>query len=150
MNNSDVLRSIRYALNVPDAKLIEITALAGYSVLMEDLVDYLKHEEEPGYRNCPDTVMSYFLNGLVIFKRGKDETRPPPPLELPVTNNTVLKRLRVAFELKESDLIALIEKSGVLKVSKSEIGAFFRNRDHRNYRECGDQYLRNLLKELAG
>jgi uncharacterized protein YehS (DUF1456 family) len=65
-----------------------------------------------------------------------------------VTNNVILKRLRVAFELKESDIVALIEKSG-LRVSKGELGAFFRRSDHRNYRDCGDQFLRNLLKGLS-
>jgi uncharacterized protein YehS (DUF1456 family) len=65
-----------------------------------------------------------------------------------VTNNDILKRLRVAFELKEADIIALIEKSG-LRVSKGEIGAFFRRPDHRTYRECGDQFLRNLMKGMS-
>jgi uncharacterized protein YehS (DUF1456 family) len=92
--------------------------------------------------------MARFLNGLVIYKRGRDEGRAPQPLEVPVTNNVVLKRLRVAFELKEDDLITLIEQSG-LRVSKAELSAFFRRRDHRNYRECGDQFLRYLLKGLG-
>jgi uncharacterized protein YehS (DUF1456 family) len=65
-----------------------------------------------------------------------------------VTNNVVLKKLRVAFELKDSDIISLIEQSG-LRVSKGELGAFFRRPDHRNYRECGDQFLRTLLKGLS-
>jgi uncharacterized protein YehS (DUF1456 family) len=58
-----------------------------------------------------------------------------------------LKRLRVAFELTEGDIIELIEKSG-LRISKSELSAFFRRPDHRNYRPCGDQYVRNLIKGL--
>jgi uncharacterized protein YehS (DUF1456 family) len=79
----------------------------------------------------------------------EDRSRPPQPVEVPVTNNTILKRLRVAFELKDNDIIKLIEKSG-LRVSKGELGAFFRRPDHRNYRACGDQFLRNLLKGLSG
>ena len=64
-------------------------------------------------------------------------------------NNIVLKKIRVAFQLKDTDLIILIEKSGLLKISKTELSAFFRKPDHRNYRECGDQYLRNVLKGLS-
>jgi len=60
----------------------------------------------------------------------------------------VLKKLRVAFELKDSDISALILKSG-LRVSTTELSAFFRRPDHRNYRECGDQFLRNLLKAMT-
>jgi uncharacterized protein YehS (DUF1456 family) len=149
MIHNDVLRSLRYLLNVRDQVLIDILELGGYLVTEEEIITYLKAEDEPGFVRCPDEVMSRFLNGLVIFKRGKDESRPAPPIELPVTNNTVLKKLRVAFELKDTDIIALIEKPGALKISKAELGAFFRSRDHRNFRECGDQYLRNLLKGLT-
>jgi uncharacterized protein YehS (DUF1456 family) len=92
--------------------------------------------------------MAHFLNGLVVYKRGKDEGRPPQALELPVTNNTVLKKVRVAFELKDDDLIALLQRTG-LTVSKGELSALFRRPDHRNYRPCGDQLLRHLLRGLT-
>jgi uncharacterized protein YehS (DUF1456 family) len=148
MTNNDVLRSVRYLLNVSDAALIDILRLADCEVSKPDIIAFLKTEDEEGYRPCGDTVMAHFLNGLVTHKRGKDPSRPPQPIEVPVTNNVVLKKLRVAFELKDSDIIALIEKSG-LRVSKTELSAFFRRPDHRNYRECGDQFLRNLLKSLS-
>jgi uncharacterized protein YehS (DUF1456 family) len=70
-----------------------------------------------------------------------------PPIVVPITNNIVLKKLRVAFELKDTDILSLIQKSG-LTLTKTELSAFFRQPDHRNYRECQDQYLRNLLKAL--
>jgi uncharacterized protein YehS (DUF1456 family) len=148
VTHNDVLRSVRYLLNVPDAKLGELIRLGGGAVSQADLVAMLKREDEDGYQECGHALMAQFLDGLVIYKRGKDEGRPPQPLELPVTNNVILKKLRVAFELKEGDIIALIEKSG-LRVSKGELSAFFRRPDHRNYRDCGDQFLRNLLKGMS-
>jgi len=148
VTHNDVLRSLRYLLNVPDGKLGDIVRLGGGEVSQADLVAFLKKEDEAGYRECGHEVMARFLNGLVIYKRGRDESRPPQPVELPVTNNAILKRLRVAFELKDSDLVALIEKSG-LRVTKGELGAFFRRPDHRNYRDCGDQFLRNVIKGLS-
>jgi uncharacterized protein YehS (DUF1456 family) len=148
MTPNDVLRSVRYLLNVSDAKLGDIVRLGGGEVSQADLVAFLKKEDEDGYRECGHAVAAHFLNGLVIHKRGNDDDRPPRPIEVPVTNNAVLKSLRVAFELKDSDILALIEKSG-LRVSKAELGAFFRRPDHRNYRDCGDQFLRNLLKGLS-
>jgi uncharacterized protein YehS (DUF1456 family) len=60
----------------------------------------------------------------------------------------VVKKLRVAFALKDDDLIALLEKAG-LQVSKGELSALFRRPDHRNYRECGDQLLRHLFRGLS-
>lgn len=148
MTNNDVLRSLRYLMNIGDGALADIARLAGSEVSKADMAAFLKGEDEEGYRPCGDQVMAHFLNGLVIHKRGKDPQRPPQPLELPVTNNTVLKKLRVAFQLKDSDISALIEKSG-LRVSTTELTAFFRRPDHRNYRECGDQFLRNLLKAMT-
>jgi uncharacterized protein YehS (DUF1456 family) len=148
VTNNDVLRSVRYLLNVSDTKLGDIFRLGGEEVSPDDLVAFLKRDDEEGYRECGHALMARFLNGLVIYKRGRDESRPAQPIDVPVTNNVVLKKLRVAFELKDDDLITLIEKSG-LRVTKGELGAFFRRPDHRNYRDCGDQFLRNLLKGLS-
>jgi uncharacterized protein YehS (DUF1456 family) len=147
VTNNDFLKSIRYLLNVRDPVLVQICAVAGYEVPLSDIVNYLKNEEDVGYVDCPHLVMAHFLNGLIIHKRGKDESRPPLPVQVPVTNNMVLKKLRVAYELKDTDLITMIENAG-LRVSKTELSAFFRAPDHRNYRECGDQFLRNVLKGL--
>lgn len=149
MTNNDVLRSIRYLLNVTDRRLIEIIGLAGYEVSLPDITVFLKKDGEPGYVLCAHEVMAHFLNGLVIYKRGIDPSKPRQPIEIPVTNNVVLKKLHVAFELKDTDLIALIEKAG-LHVTPAQLSAFFRKSDHRNYRECGDQFLRAVLKHLWG
>ena len=70
--------------------------------------------------------MARFLDGLIYFKRGKDESRPAPPLELPVNNNQILKKLRVAFELRDEDLQAILHAAD-LQLSKSELGALFRS-----------------------
>jgi uncharacterized protein YehS (DUF1456 family) len=148
MTHNDVLRSVRYLLNVSDATLADIIRLGHGEVSRDEVVAFLKKDDEDGYQACGDAVMARFLNGLVTYKRGKDDSRPPQPVEVPVTNNTVLKKLRVAFELKDDDIIALLQRTG-LSVSKTELSAFFRRPDHRNYRECGDQLLRYLLKGLG-
>ena len=148
MTHNDVLRSLRYLLNISDAALADIIRLGDGRVDRAEMVAFLKKEDEEGYQACGDLVMAHFLNGLVTYKRGKDQSRPPQPVEVPVTNNAVLKKLRVAFELRDDDILALQEKTG-LRVSKAELSAFFRRPDHRNYRDCGDQFLRNFLKALT-
>jgi len=148
MTHNDVLRSVRHLLDINDRELVALFRLGGCEDVGEaEVVAFLKREDEQGYLACSDAIMAHFLNGMVVYKRGRDDTRPPPTLEVPVTNNTILKKLRVAFELKDSDILTLIERAG-LRVSKAELGAFFRRPDHRNYRECGDQFLRHLLKGL--
>ena len=149
MTNNDVLRSLRYILNVPDSKLAEILKLADCTVSLQDVSSFLKKDDEAGFKGCPDQVLAQFLNGLVTYRRGprtNEDSRPPP--DEPMTNNVVLKKLRVAFELKDDDIVAIIEKSGI-KIVKTELSAFFRKPDHRNYRDCGDQFLRNFLKGLT-
>jgi uncharacterized protein YehS (DUF1456 family) len=148
MTHNDVLRSLRYLMNIHDAKLAEIVGLAKLTITTPEIRAFLKQEDEDGYKECSHEVMAHFLNGLVLYKRGVDPSRPPQPIEVPVTNNVILKKLRVAFQLKDDDILALLKKSGLL-VSKAELGAFCRRPDHRNYRPCLDQILRNLLKGLA-
>lgn len=148
MLNNDVLRSLRYTLDISEAKMVEIIKLSGKQVTVAELGPLLKKEDEEGFTPCEDELMAHFLDGLVYFKRGKDDSRPAQPLELPVTNNMVLKKLRVAFELKEDDMHEVMN-SVDCPVSKPEMSALFRKFGHSNYRTCGDQFLRNFLKGLT-
>ena len=148
MINNDVLRSVRYMLDISEAKIVEITKLSGHEIGREEVKAFLKKDEEEGYLACPDEVMAHFLDGLVTFRRGKDDRLPVHPIELPVTNNMVLKKLRVAFELKEEDLHSILNAAN-FPVSKPELSALFRKAGHSNYRRCGDQLLRNFLKGLT-
>lgn len=148
MRTNDVLLSLRYLLQINNSKIVEICKLGNLEVQKDEIESYMHDENHPAFRLCSDTVLAHFLNGLIILKRGKDETRGPAPVDLPVSNNSILKKLRVAFELQEQDMIAIVNSSG-LKIGKSELSAFWRKKDHRNYRECGDQVLRNFLKGLT-
>jgi len=148
MMNNDVLRSIRYMLDLHETKVVEIIKLGGLDVTKAQIAAFLKKDEEEGFEPCSDEVMAYFLDGLVFFKRGKDETRPQLAVELPMTNNIVLKKLRVAFELKEEDMHAILN-AAEFPVSKPELSALFRKAGHNNYRPCGDQLLRNFLRGLT-
>ncbi len=64
-----------------------------------------------------------------------------------LTNNDILKKLRIALELKDDDIIHIL-KLADFTVSKSELSALFRKDDHPNYVACGDQLLRNFLQGL--
>jgi len=150
MTNNDILRQLRYALNINDSTMIEIFKLADYEIEPSDLTSLLKKEDEEGFVNCGDAVLGYFLNGLILHKRGKKETEPgetrKPDSRL--TNNAILKKLRIALELKEDDMLAILKLAGV-GISKHELTALFRKEGHKNYKECGDQFLRKFLKGLS-
>ena len=150
MINNDVLRSIRYMLDLGDAQVVEIARLADPGLVLdkESVHAFLKKEGEEGYADCSDRVLAHFLDGLVLHRRGRNEHLPPRPVEKRVSNNLVLKKLRVAFELRDEDMHAAFADAG-FPVSKPELSALFRQPDHRNYRACGDQLLRNFLKGLT-
>lgn len=62
-------------------------------------------------------------------------------------NNDIFKKLRVALQLRDDQIVEILELVD-FRISKAELGAFFRNADHPNYMECGDQVLRNFLNGL--
>ena len=65
-----------------------------------------------------------------------------------MTNNDILKKLRVALKLRDEDIIQILNLANFV-ISKSEVNALFRAEDHPNYKECGDQILRNFLNGLV-
>jgi uncharacterized protein YehS (DUF1456 family) len=150
MINNDVLRSIRYMLDLSDGKVLEIIKLAdaNFPIEKEGVQAFLKKDGEAGYVECSNAVLAHFLDGLVIQRRGRDESQPPRPIEKRVTNNVVLKLLRVAFELKDVDMHQILADAG-FPMSKPELSALFRQPEHKNFRLCGDQLLRNFLKGLT-
>ncbi len=156
MRNDDVLKSLSYTLDLKKPDIAEICKLAGYEPSREEIEYIFSTEKETiqkidGSRVEKDVsheLTSHFLDGLIIHRRGRQEGKKPRPVEIPVTNNTVLKKLRVAFKLREDDIIELLKSTG-FSVSKTELSALFRAENHRNYRPCGDQLLRYFLKGLA-
>lgn len=148
MTNNDVIRSLRYILNVNDAKLVEIFGLADLKVTTEEVHYFLKDEEDPNYLRCDDLSMAHFLDGLIYYRRGRDENKPPMPFELPISNNLILKKLRVTFTLNEADMHEVMNDGGY-NMGRAELTALLRKKGQPNYRECGDQVLRYFLKGLA-
>ncbi|WP_222566202.1 DUF1456 family protein [Novilysobacter antarcticus] len=150
MINNDVLRSIRYMLDLSDGMVVDLAKLADpeFPLDKDDVPALLKREDEEGFVACSDRILAHVLDGLVLHYRGRDESLPPRPVEKRVTNNVVLKKLRVAFQLKDVDMHEIFAGSG-FPISKPELTALFRQPGHKHFRLCGDQLLRNFLKGLT-
>ena len=73
MINNDVLRSIRYMLDLSDIKVVEITKLADpdFPIEKADVLAFLRREDDPEYVECSGKVLAHFLDGLVIYQRGR-------------------------------------------------------------------------------
>ena len=95
-------------------------------------------------------MMNLFLDGLITYKRGQQEqkTATTQPAGFAFTNNLILRKLRIALELNDEAMIAILKLADV-DISKPQLSAMFRTVEHRNYKECGDQFLRNFIRGLT-
>jgi uncharacterized protein YehS (DUF1456 family) len=64
-----------------------------------------------------------------------------------MSNNDIMKKLRVAMKFTDDDIVKVLQLAN-FRITKTELGAIFRNEDHPNFKPCGDQILRNFLNGL--
>ena len=151
MTNNDFLRRLRYALNIKDNVMVQIFKKGNVVLTREDVIDYLKKDIDEGFKKLNNNDLIAFLDGLIIQKRGKREDGTPIP-QVKVTknnlNNILLRKLRIALSFKSYDMIKIFKIGGV-EISEGELSALFRSEDHKNYKECGDKYIRVFLKGLT-
>lgn len=148
MTNNDILRRLRYALNINDAKIAETVARTGRKTTAEEVINWLKREDEPGYTEMSPGLLCRFLDGLIIDKRGPHPSgKIPEPQEF-LSNNEILKKLRIALELQAEEMASIFKRVD-FTVTKAELGAFFRRPEHRNFRKCPEQVLRKFIKGLS-
>jgi len=146
MTNNDILRRIRYIFDFDDSRMIGIFGLGGQTVTRAEISDWLKKEDDPDYKSCPDPFFAAFLNGLIIDKRGQKEGSQPPEEER-LNNNIIFRKLKIALDLQADDVLEIMKRAD-FRLSKHELSAFFRKPGHKHYRECKDQALRSFLKGL--
>ncbi len=146
MKNNDILRRLRYAFDFTDSKMISLFRLGGEEVTREEVSDWLKKEDDPAFKSLHDIKLAVFLNGLINDRRGKKEGEQPK-LEKELNNNIIFRKLKIALNLKEEDILAIFSLVG-MNISKHEISAFFRSPEQHQYRLCKDQILRNFIQGL--
>lgn len=146
MNQNDILRRVRYILDLDDSKMMSVFELGGAGVTRAQVSAWLKKEDDPEQEPLTDAELATFLNGLIVEKRGRKDGAQAKP-EQRLTNNMVFMKLKIAFNLKAEDTLAILALSD-FKISKHELSAFFRKPEHKHFRKCQDQVLRNFLKGL--
>lgn len=146
MTNNDILRRLRYTFDFTDEKMMYLFESGGRKTPREHVSDWLKKEEDPDVKILENVELAAFLNGFINDRRGKKEGPQPAP-ETSLSNNVILRKLKIALNLKDDDILKMLELTGK-DVSKHEISAFFRHPDQNQYRECKDQILRNFIQGL--
>ena len=151
MDNNDRLTRLRYALNIKDNDVVEIFRLGGVTVSKDEVRALMLRNDEGVYtQELNDETFERFLNGLITSQRGVRKGATEPELELhhENANNLLLKKVKIALSLTSEDMLEILD-SVEARISKSELGAVLRKEGHRNYKPCGDRYVRNFLKGLA-
>lgn len=147
MNNNEALRNIRDILKADEKALAEIYALSDVKVTPAEVATWLKNSDESGFVELSDQNFATFLNALIYFKRGKEGDDSVRPLDLPISNNIILKKIRIAFKLEDKDLVTLSKKSNST-ISPKEWNYYFRSQGHKNYKECPDSFLLSIFQGL--
>ena len=146
LTNNDILRRLRYTFNFNDNKMVALFALADEIVTREQVSQWLKKDSDNDFVKCTDTQLAIFLNGFINDNRGKKSGSQIAP-EKRLSNNIILTKLKIALNLQAEELISLLDTVD-FRLSKPELSAFSRKPDHKNYRECKDQVIRNLLHAI--
>ena len=154
MNNNDILRRLRYAFDFSDKKATSLFKAGSNSMIELSQAQFnqlICKEDDKDFKECTDQQLAAFLDGLIIDRRGVREPKAGektlPPVER-LSKNDTLKKLRIALNYKEQDMLNTL-KSGGSNLSKGELSAFFRKPGHKHYRQCGNQVLRNFIKGLT-
>ncbi|WP_124068322.1 DUF1456 family protein [Clostridium sp. E02] len=169
MNNNDILIRLRYALDIKDTDMIQAFKLGGIEITKEELKKILAKPDNYAFRDskeekfianpdmstCSNEMFESFLNGFILFKRGKQESKSGKPEEPDFrikdnrsVNNVFLKKIKIALSFTGEDMLAIFKEAG-LDLSNSELSAVLRREGQRNYKECKDRYIRNFLKGLT-
>jgi len=146
MINNEVLKRIRYILALNETKLQEVFKAAEHPITLQQLNSWLVKDGAKEYKKLEDIELSMFLNGLINYKRGKKEGAQPEP-EKKINNNIILKKLKIAFDMKNEDVLSVLSLSG-LSLSPHELSALFRKKTHKHYRVCKDEVLLGFLNGL--
>ncbi|MCW9048436.1 MAG: DUF1456 family protein [Gammaproteobacteria bacterium] len=146
MTNNDILRRIRYTFDFDDSKMMELMSSEGQPVSREQMSDWLKKDDDPAFVECKDVQLAIFLNNLIDENRGKKEGAQPV-LEKHLTNNIILRKLKIALNLKDEDILNMMTTAD-FTISKHELSALFRKKGHKHHRVCKDQILRKFLQGM--
>jgi len=147
VNTNDILYKIQKALNLSQDEMIEAYKLTDYTMEASHLDALLKRRQDDGSKLCSYEELGVFLDGFVILKRGPSPKKKNDNEVVELTNNLILKKLRIALELKEA-VTEIIFSLGEAELNKQQLASLFRKEGHKNFKECSDELLMSFLDGL--
>ena len=146
LSTNEILYRIKKALNLSLEEMIEAYKLEAYEMESSHLEALLKRRLDKGFELCSYEELGVFLDGLVTLKRG-----PSPKKEtdeaVELTNNLILKKLRIALELKEAETEIIFGLADI-ELTKQQLASLFRKETHKNFKPCSNELLMAFIEGL--
>lgn len=146
MINNVILKRVSNIFDFNDEKICAVFKLGQCEISTEKLAHIFIEKNDPTYEELLDVELAGFLNGLIVDKRGPSDG-PERQNEVELSNNAIFNKLKIALTLKADDVISTLELAA-LSLGKYELSSFFRNVNHKHYRECSDDVLSSFLSGL--
>jgi len=147
ISTNEILYRIKKALNLTNEEMMEAYKLEGYPMESVRLDSLLKRRQDKNFQLCSYEELGVFLDGLVTLKRGPSPKKKDEEESVELTNNLILKKLRIALQLKESETEIIFGLADV-ELSKQQLASLFRKEDHKNFKKCSDELLMAFLEGL--
>jgi len=147
IKTNEILYRIQKALNLSTDEMIKAYNLENYEIDENRLNELLVRRQDDGFKICSYEELGVFLDGLVSLKRGKSNKTASDDDAIELTNNLILKKLRVALNLKEKELLDVFATTDT-PLSKQQLASIFRNEQHKNYKPCSDEVLLSFLDAI--
>ena len=148
LQTNEILYRIQQALNLTLEQMLEAYALANYPMQKAHLESLLKRRQDKGFHLCSYEELGVFLDGLILLKRGPSPKKTNEDEVVELTNNLILKKLRIALELKEPETEIIFNLADLFP-TKQELKSLFRKEGHKNFKPCSDALLLAFLEGLA-
>lgn len=147
ISTNEILYRIQKALHLSIEDMIEAYRLEEYQMDPSHLESLLKRRQDTGFMLCSYEELGVFLDGLITLKRGPTPTKKNAEEDIELSNNLILKKLRVALELKESETEIIFGLADVA-LSKQQLASLFRKEGHKNFKSCSNELLMAFLEGL--
>lgn len=146
LSTNEILYRIKKALNLSEEEILKAYELEGYEMQASHLDALLKRRQDKNFQLCSYEELGVFLDGLVTLKRGPSPKKNTNE-DVELTNNLILKKLRIALELKEAETEIIFGLADVT-LTKQQLASLFRKESHKNFKKCSDELLMAFLEGL--
>lgn len=150
MRTNDIFRKITQSLTLGNLQIQQLFALSAIDLNDKEIANLLKTDYQPGFEPMPDYVLLIFLNNLIEQQRGKKNDAEQEVIEkhAKISNNDVLKKLRIAYNLHEQQVRDAL-KLATIELTKSDLAALFRKPGHVHFKACDDELVLDFIEGLG-